>query len=342
MEARIFQAVVLAASLASLGARHQTTNFVVSAPTAEMAVAVGQNAERYRHDLAIEWLGHVLRPWPQPCPIAVKVGSHLGAGGATSFAFSQGQPLNWTMSIQGSRERILDSVLPHEVTHTIFATHFGRPLPRWADEGACTTMEHVSERRKQHEFLLQFLTTGRGIAFNRMFAMSEYPRDILPLYAQGYSLCRYLIAQRGRRVFVEYIGDGMRSNDWNATTRQYYGFRDLSDLQVSWVQWVGHGSRNSEAAALLASRTQPRGDTSRQPSPPVVRAQNDPPRNVLGLPFRGRRRATSPANVMPVSWFDKQDSPRPAVRPRTDTGGKTGRSWYLDQRARARRANAGP
>ena len=37
--------------------------------------------------------------------------------------------------------RILDSVLPHEITHTIFATHFGQPLPRWADEGACTTVD---------------------------------------------------------------------------------------------------------------------------------------------------------------------------------------------------------
>ena len=62
------------------------------------------------------------------------------------------------MHIQGSRERILDSVLPHEITHTIFATHFGRPLPRWADEGACTTVEHVSEKAKQDNFLIQFLT----------------------------------------------------------------------------------------------------------------------------------------------------------------------------------------
>ena len=69
------------------------------------------------------------------------------------------------MNVQGSLERILDSVLPHEITHTIFATHFGRPLPRWADEGACTTVEHSTERRKQEQLLIQFLTSNRGIAF---------------------------------------------------------------------------------------------------------------------------------------------------------------------------------
>ncbi len=99
------------------------------------------------------------------------------------------------MSVQGSHERVLDSVLPHEVTHTIFATHFGRPLPRWADEGACTTVEHPSERNKQTRLLYEFLTTGRGIAFNRMFAMTEYPADILPLYSQGFSLAKFLIAK---------------------------------------------------------------------------------------------------------------------------------------------------
>ena len=44
-----------------------------------------------------------------------------GAGGATSFVFDRGEVFGWKMNIQGSRERILDSVLPHEVTHTIFA-----------------------------------------------------------------------------------------------------------------------------------------------------------------------------------------------------------------------------
>ncbi len=70
---------------------------------------------------------------------------------------------------------MLDSVLPHEVTHTIFASHFRRPLPRWADEGACTTVEHPSERTKQQQMLIEFLHTNRGIPFHPMFAMKEYP-----------------------------------------------------------------------------------------------------------------------------------------------------------------------
>ncbi|MGE3780843.1 MAG: hypothetical protein AB7F89_26885, partial [Pirellulaceae bacterium] len=238
MEARFICAVFCAAAVSSLGASYRTQNFIVMAPTHPFAQQVALAAENYRRDLAVEWLGRELPPWQQPCPIRVDVGPEKGAGGATSFAFHGGQPIDWTMSIQGSAERILDSVLPHEVTHTVFATYFGRPLPRWADEGACTTVEHESERQKQHHMLYEFLTTHRGIAFNQMFAMTEYPPDVLPLYAQGYSLARYLIAQGGKRKFVAYVGDGMRWNNWTKATQTQYAFQSLSELQLSWLDWV--------------------------------------------------------------------------------------------------------
>ncbi|MFV1965342.1 MAG: hypothetical protein ACC628_07955 [Pirellulaceae bacterium] len=260
MEARLYHAALMAASLLSLGASYRTQNFIVTAPTQQLAREVSDAAENYRHDLAMDWLGKELPPWPAPCPITIDVGAHLGAGGATSFMFENGRPFGWTMHIQGSRERILDSVLPHEVTHTLFATHFGRPLPRWADEGACTTVEHESEKNNQKRLLREFLTTGRGIAFNRMFAMKEYPQDVLPLYSQGYALARYLIAQGGRRKFVAYIGDGMRWNDWTRATREHYGYESLSELQLTWVDWVGHGSPPlPESHTLVAQQNEPAG-----------------------------------------------------------------------------------
>jgi hypothetical protein len=189
--------------------------------------------------------------------------------------FAQGRPFGWQMTIQGSRERLLDSVLPHEITHTIFATHFGRPLPRWADEGACTTVEHISEKTKQQRLLINFLTTGRGIAFNRMFAMKEYPPDILPLYSQGYSLARYLIAQGGKRKFIEYVGDGMDWNNWTAATKKHYGIESLSDLQVAWLDWVRRGSPPLASQGTQIAQADPRqvgqpAADSTQPAAPAA------------------------------------------------------------------------
>jgi len=249
---------MIVASTLSLGASYRTQNFIITAPTGELAREIGDSAESYRRNLAIEWLGEELPPWRGPCPVTAHVGPHLGAGGQTSFMFDRGVPFGWSMIIQGSRERLLDSVLPHEVTHTIFATHFGGPLPRWADEGACTTVEHVTEKSKQHKMLYTFLTTGRGIAFNRMFAMKEYPKDILPLYSQGYSLARFLIAQGGKQRFIQYVGEGMRSRNWTATTKEHYGYESLSNLQVTWLDWVRQGcpATKPENTMVAAADTQ--------------------------------------------------------------------------------------
>ena len=79
MEARLYRAVALTAVLASLGASHRTQNFIVSAPTPELAREMADAAEAYRRDLAVHWLGKALPNWPEPCPITMQVSPELGA-----------------------------------------------------------------------------------------------------------------------------------------------------------------------------------------------------------------------------------------------------------------------
>jgi hypothetical protein len=265
MEARLTRVVMLLAmtTASAFADGRYSQNFVVIAPNAEFAQQVCRAAEQYRKTLAIAWLGQELPPWQDRCPITVRVAPNLGAGGVTSFMFEHGRPFGWRMSIQGSAERILDSVLPHEVTHTIFATHFGGPLPRWADEGACTTVEHESEKAKHNQHLYRYLTAtpNRGIPFNQMFRMTEYPDDIMPLYAQGHSVVEYLVSQGGRRRFVDFLADGMRNHDWDRSIQEWYGFGDLSDLQIHWVDWLRNGrpalQPNVQLAAASRGKSQP-------------------------------------------------------------------------------------
>ena len=281
MEARFLRAALLAAAVTSLGASHRTPNFIVSTSSPELAKEIGQLAEKYRKDLAIQWLGKEMPSWSQPCPITAEVAPNLGAGGATSFLFERGEVFGWRMTIQGSRERILDSVLPHEVTHTIFATHFRQPLPRWADEGACTTVEHASERAKQQNMLIDFLRTGRGIAFSRMFAMKEYPQDVMPLYSQGYSLARYLIAHGGRQKFMAFVKDGLKDENWTRAIRQQYGYESLGKLQTTWLAWVKQGSPALEQPTSPEAGRSPEALAAidrRRPEPNLIyRAQNAEP-----------------------------------------------------------------
>jgi hypothetical protein len=242
MDARLFRPALLAVLLAiSMGASYRGANFTVETADPQMAARISQAAEQFRHDLAIEWLGQEMPNWAQPCMMTVHVAPNLGAGGATTFVFDHGEVFGWRMTIQGSAERVLDSVLPHEITHMVFASYFRRPLPRWADEGGATSVEHISEKQKHRQMLVQFLRTGRGIAFGQMFAMTEYPQDVMPLYAQGYSLAEFLIYHGGRKKFVAFLADGMGDGQWAAAIQRNYRISDLPALQNTWVAWVAQG-----------------------------------------------------------------------------------------------------
>jgi hypothetical protein len=305
MEARMYRAAFLAVALASMGASYRTQNYLVNAPTKQVAQQVGDAAERYRRDLAIEWIGREMPPWSQPCPIVVQVGDRMGAGGATSFVFDRGEVFGWQMTIQGSLERVLDSVLPHEVTHMVFASHFRRPLPRWADEGACTTVEHPAERTKQSQMLIQFLKTGKGIPFSSMFAMKEYPADVLPLYAQGHSLATYLIQQGGKAKFLQFVHDGLQNENWTAVTHQHYGFANLRILQDTWLDWVAKGSPplESSTTTAVAAAAGPSGVVPVGATQPIAAAQTGAPPLADGLSQwvavqnSGKRSRSEPASI---------------------------------------------
>jgi len=230
----------------SMGAGARSRNFIVETGNPALDRQVAQAAETYRRDLAVAWLGKTMPDWSTPCVMTVRVGPHLGAGGATTFMFDRGEVFGWRMSIQGPRERILDSVLPHEITHMILASHFRRPLPRWADEGAATSVECAAERDKHYRMLKEFLCTRRGIAFGKMFAMTEYPPDVMPLYAQGFSLVDYLIQQGGRRKFIAFLEDGLANNHWSAAIDRHYDLGNLGQLQNRWVAWVREGHPHLE------------------------------------------------------------------------------------------------
>ena len=244
MEARLSRLLVVMSLFSSAGAVYRTPNFVVNAPTESIAKQVGDAAERYREELAIEWLGKKLPgDWAEPCTVRVRVGQ-IGAGGATTFSFDQGHVFGWKMQVQGSLERILDSVLPHEISHTIFASHFRRPLPRWADEGAATLVEHESERRRQQLTLKQVFNTPRRIPLRELFALTEYPSEmqkVLTLYAEGYSLADFLVQRGGKSRFLKFLEDAHRKS-WNHALRKYYRFESIESLEKRWNKWVMAGS----------------------------------------------------------------------------------------------------
>jgi hypothetical protein len=270
--------------LSSLGASYRTANFQVDAPTPQIAQQIGMYAEKYRQQKALDWLGREMPPWPEPCPIHVTV-NMSGAGGATSFAFDRGRVLGQHMNIEGSLDRLLASVLPHEVTHTVFAYYYRMPVPRWADEGGAVLSEDDVERNRHDMICRQILNAGRQIPLRRLFALRDYPGDVMCLYAEGFSVVNYLVTNSSRPTFLAFVAHGMNYG-WDSAVQTYYRYQSVEELEQVWLAHLRQTKRNP---TLLAQNTNPQSADA--PGRMMVRQTNPPVQPSLasaGPVFRGQ------------------------------------------------------
>ncbi len=218
----------------SLGAVYKSDNFQVEAPTSAIARQLGQAAEQCRKEQALAWLEKELPDWPQPCSIEVKI-TPGGGSGCSTFTFDKGKVIRRSIVLEGSLDRLRTSVLPHEIAHTIFADYFGRPLLRWADEGGAIASGCPTDGRRYDKICHEIMNTpGRTILLRRLLSSRYYPDDVTALYAQGYSLVKFLVDSKGRPAFLTFVARGMQDDDWDGAVRASYGFHSVEELERAW------------------------------------------------------------------------------------------------------------
>jgi hypothetical protein len=247
---RLLALAVVLTAFSSMGAEFRTTNFHVHAADPQVAQLIGQWAEHYRKEKAMLWLGREMPTWGMPCPLHVTV-SAQGPSGATSFRFGQGQILDMKMEIQGPLERLVRSVLPHEVTHTVFAYHFRQPVPRWADEGGSVLSEDNIERERHDQLVRSIINKGQKIPLRTLFGLTQYPAQVMSLYAQGYSMTDYLVKRSNRQQFLNFVGRGMQGG-WDKAVQEFYGHKNVEELEQGWLQFL-RDNRKQPAGSLVAS-----------------------------------------------------------------------------------------
>jgi hypothetical protein len=304
--------LVLAGALASLGATYPTANFLVEAPDQAFAKQIGDAAEHYRRQKAMEWLGYEMPTWGRRCPLRVTVTGN-GSGGATEFQFDNGRILSINMHIEGTADRLIASVLPHEITHTVLAYYFRTPLPRWADEGGSVLSEDEQERAMHDHTVQQILRTpGRSIALRRLFTLMQYPNDVMVLYAEGYSVTNFLVGLGGRQTFLSFVAQGMQNNNnnWDAALRSHYRFRSVEELEGAWVQHLRSGRQQPTQLASGRGAIATTSSASRV----VVRQTAPPAQPILGPPqpiYRGQMPDEPEARPAPRPDYRQPPAPPP-------------------------------
>ena len=134
----------------------------------------------------------------------------------------------------------------------------------------------------------------------------------MPLYSQGYSVARYLVAHGGRQKFLVYVGDGLRDENRACATQQHYGIKSLADLQSQWLDWVRKGSPALDVTKpcrpWLPSKIPKPSDRRERPAANLIHREAPPKpwQRTIRWPMRGPRRRAS------TSW-----RPRLRLRPTT-------------------------
>jgi hypothetical protein len=247
---------------------HTTANFAVEAADEELAKQIAKQAEKHRHALAVAWLGRELPPWKKRC--SVKVSVVLGPpGGVTHFNYepdADGKSCvcGIAMELSGPLDVIVRGVLPHEAAHAVLTTHFGCPVPRWADEGLAILGEPDDIQAATDQRLREFLSQERTLSVPRLLELKDYPDDRYTVYAQGHSLARYLLTCRpkpdagrataGRRALVRFVESGL-AEGWDSAAKQVYGFKSIEALETGWSEWLkSNGSRYPQPVTISSER----------------------------------------------------------------------------------------
>jgi hypothetical protein len=105
----------------------------------------------------------------------------------------------------------------------------------------------------------------------------------------------------------------MELKAWDSATDRHYGYKDLSDLQLAWMDWVRSGASSEQAdMPVLAAKPGSPPPYSRQASVlAVAGSENSDQRFVSPDPPRGRVAPNGPAESvadLPVNqgWYAKQ------------------------------------
>src|SRR5262249_59919534 len=118
----------------------------------------------------------------------------------------------------------------------------GRP-PRWADEGAAIHAEDDEEQKRHEALARSLLNEGRALRLRELFQLSDYPRDAMVLFAQGYSVTHFLVERGGRRRFVAFLKDGL--TDWDKAALAHYDFPNVEALETAWLASLERGGTST-------------------------------------------------------------------------------------------------
>lgn len=256
----------------------------------ETAKKIANRAEQCYAEIALAWFGREMPPLPSKCDITYDL-TPRGSSGLTSWDSGPAGISNIKMHVSGPLDRLMNDTIPHETMHLVLRQGLGYEIPRWMDEGACSTAESDNYVTMMENMLIGFLRKRRVPPINTIFLLQEYPPDVMPFYAASCSLSRFLVGVGGKEKFLDLARSYRLNRSWSLCFKELYGYESLAHLQDSWMQWVSAGF--PDELTRYAAKPIPVSQAPYRPSRVLTREQCDtgqcfiqPQRTAVITPYR--------------------------------------------------------
>lgn len=235
---------ISAPSVAQAVGYASNANFLIYSPSAQSAAAeklyadsVLKEAERFRKEFAIQWLGQELPRGAGRSVVYIDF-SQVDDKGLT-WAKDHRDRLLHNVWLTTSPERAAGSTLRHEVAHTVLATRYPHPnrLAPWAEEGIACRYDDEGRKERREQYCELWAQAGNAPSLS---ALLESP-DLKSLDESGYAasaaLVSYLLTLGNETQIVRFAEDGQRIG-WEAALRSHYDIQSRRQLQIGWQNWL--------------------------------------------------------------------------------------------------------
>jgi hypothetical protein len=211
------------------------TNFLVSAPSDELARAVLNRAEELRREIARDWLGKELPPSVGHTVIDV-FSSQDENRGLTSPSRDLKRP-TFMMWLTTSPERAMGPLLAHEVAHVVLSTRYPGQLAPWVDEGIACLYDDQERKIIRSDVLAWYNDTGNWPSLVTVLDADKIARWDQASYAVSTSVVEFLLTKGDKSQLLAFAVDG-KKHGWDAALRSHYGIAGVPALERAWQDWV--------------------------------------------------------------------------------------------------------
>ncbi len=215
-----------------------TSNFIVDAPTRELAKQIGDRAEAQRTHVATMLFGGSLPAVERRTMIRAS----LADSDCTARTMPAPQGQGHLVSLRGPVAEINGPTLDHEIVHTTIADVLGRKFPAWLNEGLASRYDNSKLRAIRRRELHDMLVENTWPDLRKL--MSE-PIRTQKKYAVAESIVDYLLLRCEPVELIE-LGQLAERDGIDAALRAVMQVHNVEQLEREWRRDLYRVAANSQ------------------------------------------------------------------------------------------------